>query len=64
MMDNTQENETETNTAPMIAKKIKKRNISRYTLTMGVIKEQEDLKQEDGQGLTRKAQWNGKEEVK
>ena len=48
----TQENETETNTAPIIAKKKKKRkttkrNISRYTVTNGrMTKEQEDSKKE------------------
>ena len=46
IMDTIQENETETNTAPMIAKKERKttkRNISRYILTNGrMAKEQED----------------------
>ena len=46
-MNTTQENEIETNTVPLIAKKKKrkttKRNISRYTLTNGrMTKEQED----------------------
>ena len=62
MMDITQENETETDTTPMIAKK-KKENykiyISRYTPTNGrMTKEQEDLKKSlTGQGSTRKALW-------
>ena len=47
-MDTTQENETETNTAPMIGKKKRKttkRNISRHTLTNGrMTKEQDYLK--------------------
>ena len=49
IMDTTQANETEANTAPTIAKKkqgkLQKKNISRYTPTNGrMTKEQEDLK--------------------
>ena len=50
----------------MIAKKKLKKQISAdVLLQIGVIKQQEDLKQSlTGQGLTRKAHWNGKEEVR
>jgi len=42
------------------------KKISRYNLTNGrMTKEQEDFKKSlTGQGLTRKALWNGQEEVK
>ena len=63
-MDNTQENETNKHSPNDCKEKFQKEISADVLLQMGVIKQQEDLKQSlTGQGLTRKAHWNGKEEV-
>ena len=64
-MDNTQENKTETNTAPMIAKKNLKMKYQQIYSDNGSHKRAGRFKtgRLTGQGLTRKAHWNGKEEV-